>query len=626
MAERIEEPSPFDVLIVGWFPSRGDPGAGRFIADQAAALGATGRVRPWVATFEAIPLFGDERLRAAAEAVTERHLVEAIEGDPSPFVPGGAAGPPGVPVARLGFPAGETRQTGAEHGLRHREVVLDALARRPDRPNWRLVHGHVGYPEGATAARIAGRLGIPFVLTEHASYLPRIFANRLQRARYLEMVRRAVRVVTVTQMLSEELRAALGREVADLSERLTVIPNAIAVDDFPVVGPAARRPAELLWVGHRKPGKGIDTLLEAFARVHAVRPEARLRLIGASVEPTGDGHWERLAASLGIREAVAIEGPTDRAGVAAAMARASLFVHPSHRETFGVVAAEALSTGLPVVATDSGGVTEILGPEPERLGALVPPGDPAALAGAILATLERRDTFDPWHLRRWVEARYAAPVVAAKLAELYDEVLATAAPGGRRRSEAGRPTPLPPEPLSGRIVVVGFHRSVLDRALIRHPAPVAEVVVSTGHPGQVGHWVLAGAETGRRLMTILARGWRPPPARSLSEAARQAARSGLRTIRSVGRRLRAQRRGIDDETRLIRELGQVLAGALDAVAPAGSGSAVDSERPALLVCLTGLDHLVAEPFARAGVRIAPGGLEWLADRQATLSPPDPGAE
>lgn len=623
MAERIEGPSPFDVLVVGWFPSGGDPGAGRFVADQVAALRATGRVRPWVATFEAIPLFGDERLRSAAEAVTERHLIEAIEGDPSPFVPRGAAGPVGVPVARLGFPAGATRRTGAEHGLRHREAVLDTLARRPDRPDWRLVHGHVGYPEGAAAARVAARLGVPFVLTEHATYLNRIFSDRVQRARYVEAVGRAARVVAVTRMLADEIVAALGDDVPDLPERLTVVPNAIAVDDFPVVGPADREPAELLWVGYRKPVKGIETLLQAFARVHRLRPETRLRLIGASVEPTGDAYWERIASTLGIRDAVSIEGPTDRAGVAAAMARASCFVHPSNRETFGVVAAEALATGLPVVATDSGGVTEVLGPHPAELGALVPRGDPEALAGAILATLERRESFDPWRLRRWVEARYAAPVVAGKLADLYDEVLATAAPGGSRRREAGRPKSLRPEPISGRIVVVGFHRSVLDRALSRHPAPAAEVVVSTGSPGQVGHWLLAGEETGQRLMTLLARGWRPPPARSLGEAFRRAARSSLRALRSAGRRLRARLRGIDDEARLIGELGQVLAAALDAAAGPRSGSAVELEPPPILVCLTGLDHLVAERFARAGVRVAPGGLDWLADRQASLSPPGP---
>ena len=69
------------------------------------------------------------------------------------------------------------------------------------------------------------------------------------------------------------------------------------------------------------------------------------------------------------------------------MARASVFVHASRYETFGVVAAEALAAGLPVVATDSGGVTEILGAEPERLGALVGGRRSGIPAAAILRLL-----------------------------------------------------------------------------------------------------------------------------------------------------------------------------------------------------------------------------------------------
>lgn len=617
------DPDRLDVLVVGWFPSAGDPGAGRFVADQVAALRATGRVRPWVATFEPIPLFGDERLRSAAEAATERHLTRAIESEDCPFAEG-AAGPPRIPVARLGFAAGETKRTGAEHGLIHREVVLSALVNRLDRPAWRLVHGHVGYPEGAAAARVARRLGVPFVLTEHATYLATIFGNRTQRARYAETIRSAARVVTVTRMLARELEAEFRRDVPDLPERLVVIPNAIAIEDFPVVGPEQRASAELLWVGYRKPIKGIETLLDAFARVRRVRPDARLRLIGSSVEPTNDRYWRNLADRLGLGESVSIEGPTDRAGVAAAMARATLFVHPSNRETFGVVAAEALATGLPVVATDSGGVTEVLGPEPERFGALVPRGDPIALAEAILATLERRAAFDPWVLRRWVEEHYAAPVVARRLVDLYAEVLAVTPPAAGRRVAVGAAA-VPPErpaPPTDRIVIVGLHRSVLDRSrLTQRRLLDRAVIVSTGDTGgPSGRWVLAGPGSDRRLVALLARGWRPPPARTRSEAVRQAVRAGSGWLRSLGRRGMALLLGRDDTEVLIDELRRILADALAGEPGSAARSAPEGVGAPLLVCVTGLDHLVAAPFIAAGTPVAPGGLAWLADRIGVRAP------
>ncbi len=639
---------PLDVLVVGWFPGLGDPGAGRFIADQVAALLATGRVQPWVATFESIPLFGDDRLRTAAENAATAHLTATIWRGPNPFVERGGSGPEGVPVARLGFPAGPTRQTGSEHGLRHREAVLTALAERRDRPPWVLVHGHVGYPEGAAAARIARRLDLPFVLTEHATYLDRVFGDRVQRARYVEAARQAARVVTVTRMLAEELLAELGRDVPDLGERLVVIPNAIAVDDFPVVGPEARAQAELLWVGYRKPIKGIETLLRAFARVRQVRSEARLRMIGASVEPTGDEYWRSLAGALGIADAVSIEGPADRATVARAMARAAVFVHPSHRETFGVVAAEALATGLPVVATDSGGVTEILGAQPERLGALVPPGDPEALAAAILATLDRRHAFDPWRLRSWVEENYSARRVAESVVGLYETVLAEWRPASVTRS-AGvrRPTLAVPDRRRGpreRVVVVAFQRSLLDRQLAKLPAELLDgaIVVSAGGRGLgAAAWILAPGGADQRLTALLARGWRPPAAATVGDRLRRWIRIAVRGLRRFRERLQDALTGVDREAVLIGELRETLGSAIIQATTPGSGSspdargespgqplgsAIDGRSEPLLVCVAGIDHLVAAPFVATGVRIAPGGLSWLADHLALERRPAVGGE
>ncbi len=619
---------PFDILVVGWFPTAGDPGAGRFIADQVAALRATGRVKPWVATFEGIPLFGEDRLREAAEAATERHLTRAVESGPSPFVPRGAAGPTGIPVARLGFAAGPTPGTGAEHGFLHRETILAALLRRPDRPAWALVHGHVGYPEGAAAARLAEELGVPFVLTEHATYLTRIFAEPRQRARYVETVRRAARVVTVTRMLADELIAELAPDVPDLADRLVVIPNAIAVETFPLVEPAQRAGAELLWVGYRKPVKGIDTLLHAFARVRQARPEARLRLIGTSVPPTDDAHWLRLAAKLGVADGVSIEGPADRPTVAAAMSRASLFVHPSNRETFGVVAAEALATGLPVVATDSGGVTEVLGPEPERLGALVPRGDPAALAAAILDTLDRRHSFDPRELRDYVETRYAASAVATKLVALYDGIRSLTPSTVRRRGTAVNALKPSPPVSAGiahdRVIVVGFQRSLLDRYLERLPAQLLDelLVVSTGaEPGPRGRWVLAGPGTDRRLTALLARGWRPPPPKTATEAARHLLRRLGRGIQDLGEQIRTLRRGPTSEADVLTELQRTLAEALGEDPPLTHEAASGSRRRTLVVCLAGLDHLVVDAFIGPDVEVAGGGLAWLADRLTDVEQP-----
>jgi hypothetical protein len=255
-----------------------------------------------------------------------------------------------------------------------------------------------------------------------------------------------------------------------------VIPNAVAVDEFPLQPGANRAEDELLFVGYRKPVKGIDVLLDAFAAVVAERPGARLRLVGGSPDPELEARLLDQAARLGVSDRVSFEGPIGRGEVAAAMARASVFVHPSRYETFGVVAAEALAAGLPVVATNSGGVAEIMGDEPERLGALVPVDDSDALAAAIVDVLARRASFDPASLRAAVDARFGGRAVASRLVELYGEVLAEsdgpspmARPETARRA-AGTPAGGPGAGRARQTVVVGLDRAGLRRRLDLLPA------------------------------------------------------------------------------------------------------------------------------------------------------------
>src|SRR5450759_2415226 len=421
---------PLEVLVVGWYPSADDPIAGRFVADQAAALAATGRVRPWAASFEPFWLHGDLSLRTrAADAWPAAVRMAAAEG--RAIFPEGAFGPSRgrsqVDDRHAGGAAGRSAGAGRDNEAIHRERALQALVDGAGR-HVDLIHAHVGYPEGAAAARVAARIGVPLVLTEHATFLARIFANPAHRARYAEAVRSAARVVAVGSALAAQIRA----EMPHAAPKLLVIPNTVDVAAFPLQGPDDRDPDELLWVGYRREVKGTGTLLRAFARVRAARPGTVLRLVGRSTTGEEEAGWHHLAAELGIADAVRFDPPADRAGVAAAMARAGLFVHPGTRETFGIVAVEALASGMPVVATDSGGVTEVLGPDPGALGALVPHSDPAALADAILATLARRQSFDPAQLRAHAESRYGAPAVAGRIADLYDEVLHEAAGAGSR--------------------------------------------------------------------------------------------------------------------------------------------------------------------------------------------------
>ena len=595
-------PGPIDVLVVAsWFPAYDDPAKGRFVADQVDALAATGIARPSVVSFDPARLSGGASSRGHQGTTVLAAGLEAAAAAEPLFVDRLPGLEPVVGVARLTIPEGLTQAAGRAHGAAHRERLLVAAAERlVDSADGTgalsggcVVHAHTGYPDGAAAVALADRLNAPLFVTEHASFVSRQVTEPAVRERYAAVLARAERLFAVSAMLADELRGLFPEHAG----RIEVLPNAVPVDRFPLAAAADRRPDELLFVGYRKASKGIETLLRATALAHERRPSIRLRLVGSNADADEERGWHELVASLGIADVVTFEESRDRAGIAAAMASASLFVHPSPRETFGVVAVEALATGLPVVATDSGGVTEILGPEPELLGALVPPGDPTVLGEAILATLDRRDEFDAAELRAAVVRRFGAAYVAERLLAEYRQALSGRAPTVGVRVAAGGP---PPGGV-GPVVVVCLDRVSAESRLAKLPEALRpEITLITA--AERGEPQLA--EVGRVVEVTIEATWRTA-----------GDRGSLR--RRPGMLGRLARLATDPRGTINRRRGH-HAGAEALLAPATDAlralAAEATTGPIEVIAIDGHDHLATEPVVRAGLaRRWPGGLRRLAD-------------
>ena len=105
------------------------------------------------------------------------------------------------------------------------------------------------------------------------------------------------------------------------------------------------------------------------------------------------------------------------------MANASVFCLPSRKEPFGIVLLEALSFGLPVVATAVGGVPEVLGGG--SLGYLVGPDDPEALAAALNKAAKQGPPAPPEHLKKVVRERYDWGVITARYLSVYEQAIQT---------------------------------------------------------------------------------------------------------------------------------------------------------------------------------------------------------
>ena len=137
-------------------------------------------------------------------------------------------------------------------------------------------------------------------------------------------------------------------------------------------------PIRVLCVAQWIPRKGILTLVEAWTLNE--RPDAVLHLVG---ETGADRDYEarvRAAIEAAPQDSIVVSGCVDDAALAGAYASADLFVLPSRYEGYGIVYAEALASGLPVIACDVGPVPELIGGE---AGVLIPPDDRVALSSAL---------------------------------------------------------------------------------------------------------------------------------------------------------------------------------------------------------------------------------------------------
>jgi phosphatidylinositol alpha-mannosyltransferase len=245
--------------------------------------------------------------------------------------------------------------------------------------------------------------GLPSVATFHAA-APRSVGYALFRPALGRFIER----IDVRIAVSQAAQALIG---AYFPGDYRIVPNGVDVDRFSKTPPdqalLGLKPF-VLFVGRPEPRKGFEVLLKAMNLVRARRPDVRLVWAGAA--PGDLPAW------------VVPLGSLSQERVAGAYAAADVFCAPSTgRESFGIILAESMAAGTPVVCSDLPGYREAAGD-----GAVfVPPGDDAAVAEALLEVLA-----DPGMVRGLVERgreRAAAldwNLVAHDVMACYEEALA----------------------------------------------------------------------------------------------------------------------------------------------------------------------------------------------------------
>ncbi len=282
-----------------------------------------------------------------------------------------------------------------------------------------LVHIHAGIGwEGHASAQAAQAAGARVIRTEH---LPDVLTDPAQRADHRAGLAAVDRLIAVSEAVAGSYRAA------GLGDRLTTIANGIhprgATRDRAVL----RREAGLdggpvlLMAGRLAAQKDHALMLDALPAILAAQPRATLLIAG---DGPLLGPVARRIAAAGLAGSVRLMG--HRRDLPDLMAAADLLVLPSRFEGLPLVALEAMAAGLPIVASDAPGNAEML--EHGRSGWLVPAGDAAAFAAAVIAALavpDRLATIATAATERRAQL-YTADRMIAETAAVYDEEAARA--------------------------------------------------------------------------------------------------------------------------------------------------------------------------------------------------------
>lgn len=219
-------------------------------------------------------------------------------------------------------------------------------------------------------------------------------------------LRRADAVTACSRYLLEEARAL----EPSIATKARVIHNGVDLGSQ-VEGPNR---TTILAVGRLMPSKGFDLLLRALSEAPLAYRMPKAILIGDGPDRAS---LVNLAHELRLDGNAEFRGANDHSIVMQEMAASRVIVVPSRRETFGIVALEAMAAGKPVVATCVGGLPEVL----EGADALlVPPDNPAALAQAIMSVLERLDADPEFGSRnRDIAARFSVKSMVDRYEALY---------------------------------------------------------------------------------------------------------------------------------------------------------------------------------------------------------------
>jgi len=385
------------LVIPSWYP----PDGGYFFKEHSEALMKTG----WKVDVLVNRLVGIRKLIQVGLSALRRYRVEEESG---------------LHVVRSSYlkvPGSE--KYNIEGWARHIVWMYRKYEKQFGEPDLILAHSVTW--AGFGAYLIKRERNIPYVIVEHRSFFvwSSDEARQMVKPFHLPLFELAFGHCDDLVLVSDSLRKGVEALVPSVRKRIKVIPNMIREDQFYLPSESRNRdPFVFSWAGRLEHVKGVDLLLEA------VKLLSDLTDRPFSVRLAGKGSLrsdlEQQAGALGVSDKVNFLGRLSREEMLTELQSANCFVLPTRYEAFGVVLIEAMATGLPVIATRSGGPDSIVTKEN---GILIERENAAELAWAMHQIMVRIEEYPEELIRSQTLHQYGDTSVMGQYNKLFCQLL-----------------------------------------------------------------------------------------------------------------------------------------------------------------------------------------------------------
>jgi glycosyltransferase involved in cell wall biosynthesis len=271
-----------------------------------------------------------------------------------------------------------------------------------------IIHLHGASLRGRIATALANHWNVPLVITEHTGPWSAVSARPMVFSQAKKSMESATCICPVSHHLKEEiLKSGIH------PKQIQVLGNPVDTAFFALREKPLNEKRTILFLGRLDPFKGAMRTLRAFHKAMPDLPGWSLTIAG---EGTEADEIKRYIAEHQLQDRASFsEGFFTRAEMRSFFYDASFLVFPSEFESFGLVGAEAMSTGLPLLVTDRTGPVDYFA---EGCGIPVDPGDVDAIATGMQAMVSQLSLFDSSLIRRQIEDNFGYRAFAKKLSKL----------------------------------------------------------------------------------------------------------------------------------------------------------------------------------------------------------------